>query len=788
MTAPPAAAARRWRAQVWRWYLLFGLFVMGAMPFASSVVQQSVYAVMALTAVAALVLGMRWHRPATAGPWRLFTAAAVASLGATAYWAGEVALTGARAFPSLGDLMYFSLYPLLIAGLATWVRRDRNRPAYETAIDAALVVSGLSALTWAFALEPVLALAERAGPRLPGYVAYTLLDLLVVALTIRLIFSARLRTPSYLMTVAGAGTLLVADSSFYMSLSRAGEAAGNALAAPLYVLAYLALGVAALHPSMARSTGAVERGQPVASPARLLLYGLLTVLGPAVWAGTASSREPGSSSAVVLPLLSAATAALLVVRLGMLARVAHRRAAEAATHAAALSRALREQRSLRDELAHRVNYDDLTGLGNRALLNDSLAAIRGAHALLLLDLDGFKDVNDSYGHPVGDSLLIQVAERLQAVAGHGLLVRLGGDEFALLREGCGEREAHETGRAIVGALRTPFLIGDREIVVTASVGALAEAEALTPAEALRRADLALYAAKAAGKNQVQLYSVALTVTRDRRTRLVADMRAALAGDELTVHYQPVVDLRSGRMRAVEALARWTPPGRPAVPPDEFVPVAEESGLIVPLGTTVLRRALHDLRRWHERYGISVTVNVSGHQLRETGFADLVLGALRAEGLPGSALVIEITETVLVAEAGPEAAETRAELNRLRRHGVRIAVDDFGTGYSSLSYLRRLPVDILKIDRTFVRDSGDGAEGAAFLRVIVEMARSLRLSAVAEAVEDAEQVERLRSLGCPLAQGFFFAHPLSPADLDAVLAEPHGGPVFPHLRPIAWSGT
>jgi EAL domain-containing protein (putative c-di-GMP-specific phosphodiesterase class I) len=241
-------------------------------------------------------------------------------------------------------------------------------------------------------------------------------------------------------------------------------------------------------------------------------------------------------------------------------------------------------------------------------------------------------------------------------------------------------------------------------------------------------------------------------------------------EEFTVHYQPVVDLTSGRVTAVEALLRWSPAGTP-IPPDEFIPVAEQAGLIVQIGSWVLRRACRDVARWYEQYGIAVTVNVSGRQLREADFVDTVVAALTDADLPGSALVLEITETVLVASTTDATEDVSAQLTALREVGVRIAVDDFGTGYSSLAYLRHLPVDILKIDRAFTTEA-TGAEltdEIAFTRAILELGSSLRLQAIAEAVETPEQAQRLRQLHCPLAQGYHFSRPLPADDLDRVLA-------------------
>nr|WP_240947768.1 bifunctional diguanylate cyclase/phosphodiesterase [Planosporangium mesophilum] len=469
-------------------------------------------------------------------------------------------------------------------------------------------------------------------------------------------------------------------------------------------------------------------------------------------------------------VFAATTAVLLVVRLGLLARVAHRRANQLDEHALALSTALSEQQALREELTYRALHDSLTGLGNRALLHERLDAVTGPYGLLLLDLDGFKDINDAYGHPAGDELLVEVAQRLRATVTDGVLVRLGGDEFAVLLEPAGARAVAD---AMVDSLREPFVSGDRQSELTASVGMLLADAPLPQGEALRRADLALYAAKAAGKNRVQEYTSALAADRDRRTRLITDLRRALAAEELTVHYQPVVELTTGRITAVEALVRWVPPGQPPISPVEFIPVAEESGLIGPLGAWVLRRALRDARMWHQRYGMSVGVNVSARQLREPGIAQLILDELAAQRLPGAALVVEITESVLVVNDGPEAAAVLAVLDRLREHGVRIAVDDFGTGYSSLAYLRTLPVDVLKIDRAFVQGSARGGDPAAFLRAIVQLGRSLGLRTVAEAVETPAQASRLLQMHCTLAQGYFFSRPIAADELGTLLAKTGG---------------
>jgi diguanylate cyclase (GGDEF)-like protein len=456
--------------------------------------------------------------------------------------------------------------------------------------------------------------------------------------------------------------------------------------------------------------------------------------------------------AVVPTLLGVFVSALMVIRLGMVAAVAHGKAAEL--------------EALRDRLAHRATHDPLTGLGNRALLTENLAGRPGRSTLLLIDLDGFKDVNDTHGHPAGDALLIEVAARLKDAAGFALVARLGGDEFAVMLPTTDRATADEAARRMVARIAEPYSFPHWHASVTASVGMLAIDGPVDPSEALRDADLALYEAKSAGKNRVVRFRPELRAARAVHTRVTAGLRDAIDRDELEIHYQPIVELATGRITAVEALLRWTPAGGEPVPPGVFIPIAEETGLIVPLGAWVLDRACAEARTWHDRYGVALTVNVSGRQLADPDLADAMLAVLASHGLPGTALIMEITESVLLGSDRVPAA-----LEVLRRAGVRVAVDDFGTGYSSLSYLRRLPVDILKLDRSLTLASRS-AEDEVITRAVLDLGEGLRLPTVAEGVESAEQAETLRAMGCPLAQGYHFARPAPAARIDALLADAH----------------
>jgi diguanylate cyclase (GGDEF)-like protein len=439
----------------------------------------------------------------------------------------------------------------------------------------------------------------------------------------------------------------------------------------------------------------------------------------------------------------------------------------------ALHLALDEQLATRRELAHAATHDPVTGLPNRAVLTERLDATLPEAALLLLDLDGLTEAVDTLGTEIDNEVLIEVARRIKATVRHvDTVARLGRDEFAIVMPDASRQRAQLSAIRIMDALRPPYDTNGRRVRITASIGMLAPGEHRTASDALRDADLALSAAHQ-GRERLAEFHPDLREERLRQSRIAAGLRHALDADELTLHYQPMVELDGGAPVAIEALARWSPAGGDPIPPSQFIPVAEQTGLVVPLGARVLREACDRGRRWYERYGVAISVNISGRQLLEADFADYVLAVLGETRLPGAALILEITETVMVAATGPDGQAVTARLERLRRHGIRVAIDDFGTGYSSLSYLHRLPIDILKIDGEFVR-ALDGAarwgrRGTTFAKAILRLGLSLHLQTIAEGVETERQAELLGSMGCPLAQGFLFAEPADAAVIEKYLA-------------------
>ena len=444
-------------------------------------------------------------------------------------------------------------------------------------------------------------------------------------------------------------------------------------------------------------------------------------------------------------------------------------------------RDISERKTAEVELARMAYTDELTDLANRSALLDRLdahldaaAGSEAALGLLFLDLDGFKVINDSLGHAAGDRLLVDVARRLEATLTGADVCRFGGDEFVILLAGMDEPAvATAAADVVLDTLRTPFRQGDREMVVTASIGVVvAGAQDGDADELLRRADLALYRAKHAGRNRWALFDEELARQARRRLDLEADLRLGMERGDFVLHYQPEVDLDTNRIVGVEALLRWDHPTEGELAPGAFIDVAEDSGVIVPLGSWVLLEACRQGQEWRGARPdapLVVSVNVSVHQLRQWGFVAHVAEALWRSGFPAHMLRLEITESVLLE---PDLAGD--VLPALRQLGVRIAIDDFGTGYSSLAYLQHLHVDAVKIDRSFLQPV-DGEDGdAPVVAAIVAMAHSLDLEVVAEGVENPSQLGLLRRLGCDRAQGYLFARPLSPGDLLVFLRRSPAG--------------
>lgn len=438
-----------------------------------------------------------------------------------------------------------------------------------------------------------------------------------------------------------------------------------------------------------------------------------------------------------------------------------------------------ERKLLEEQLQYQAFHDSLTGLANRALFMDRLGhALTRANrrdvsvAVLFLDLDNFKVINDSLGHEYGDQLLIAVGQRLKhLLRSEDTAARLGGDEFTILLEDITSlSQATRVAERIMAAFRSPFSVEGQELFVTTSVGiALSAAGEQHPQDVLRDADVAMYQAKALGKARYAVFEPSMSAGALARLELENDLRRAIEKHEFRVFYQPKVALESGRITGMEALVRWEHPARGLVPPLEFIPAAEETGMIIPIGNRVLREACHKANQWQKQYPsaapLMMNVNLSARQFRQPNLVEEVAKTLQETGLDPSALELEVTESVVLHDA-EAASKTLQQLRNLR---VRIAIDDFGTGYSSLSYLRRLPVDTLKIDKSFISRLGKEVEDGAIVETIIRLAKVLGLTVVAEGVENAEQLARLQEMDCDHAQGYYFAKPLLSESIPTLLA-------------------
>ncbi|MDQ2767931.1 MAG: EAL domain-containing protein, partial [Gemmatimonadota bacterium] len=441
------------------------------------------------------------------------------------------------------------------------------------------------------------------------------------------------------------------------------------------------------------------------------------------------------------------------------------------------TRDISERKALQAELTHQAFHDTLTGLANRALFLD-----RVTHALVLarrhsrtiavifLDLDNFKTVNDSLGHAQGDMLLIHTSERMQtAVRTADTIARFGGDEFAILIEDASDNDAAMTVvERVLELMRHPFHLEGKEVFASASIGIAVADSNHTASDLLRNADMAMYIAKQSGKGQYRRYETRMHTEAMERLELEADLRHAIEREEFILRYQPIVLLHTGEIAGVEALVRWNHPTRGMLPPLTFIPLAEETGLIVPLGRWVVREACRQAVGWqHLRpkgQPLTLTINISGHQLQGEHVVEDVRRALSDSGLDPRHLVLEITESVLMQQS-----ETILDrLHALKALGVRLAIDDFGTGYSSLGYLQRFPIDILKIDKSFVDDVGRGDTESALARAVIALGETLQLQTIAEGIELKQQLSGLQDLGCELGQGFFFDKPIDPVDIELAL--------------------
>jgi diguanylate cyclase len=651
----------------------------------------------------------------------------------------DFVLHAAPPLPGPPDLFYAPALPLLALGVLALPAAPRARLSrLWLLLDAVLVTGALVTVSWVLVMRPLWH-ADAAALSQAFALYYPLGDVVVGALAVLTMLRAREGGSRAQWLLLGAvGALLVSDLAFgVMSLD--GSYATGALVDVGWWGAYLLVGLAA----RAYRPGVVPPADRPASRLVLVLPNLLVLpMLVALWWGFAVGRL----DRVVLTVAVSAVCALVVRQ--WLVNWEHARLAAEVT---------RRETHYR----HLAHHDDLTGLANRARLRAALedALASGVPpALVVLDLDGFKNVNDSLGHQAGDAVLVAVSRRLERVVrGDDTVARLGGDEFAVL-PGSGA-DAEVLAERLREAASGTYLVQGTEVTLGASAGVAAGGSAAGPDEILRNADLALYRAKRAGRGRVARYEPRLHAEAVARVRVEAALRRSLDDGGFRLHYQPVLDLATHRPVGAEALLRWDRPGHGLVGPRDFLRVAEESGLVLPLGEWVVREGCRYAAAWHAQ-GLSLTtgVNLSARQIHESDLVATVARALADTGAPPDRFVLEVTENVLLDDLDHAVGVLRG----LRDLGVHVALDDFGTGYSSLSYLSRLPVDILKIDRSFVADVLRSDHHRVLVDTVVTLGHKLGLDVVAEGVESARQADVLRATGVAYAQGYHFSPPV-PAD-------------------------
>ena len=726
-----------------------GMLLLAVYMLLPQAVRPLVYDAAGFACFAAIVTGLRRYRPARPAPWVLIAAGVLLwGVGNVAYSTYTYA-TGGVPFPSWADAAYLSAYPVMAAALLVVVRRSQVRDVIAWQ-DACTWGVGASLLAWEWLLEPVLS-APDGGPAATGVaLAYPVLDMVLLLLLARLVGSRRVSPAVYCGLALALSCYLVSDLLYGLASLAGTFEAGGAIDLG-WLACYVVLAVTALHPRMGELT------EPRAVPARsssgprLLSLACVALLAPAVTAARDFQTDRDDLGVVLVG--AAVLFALTALRgAGLLRQL------QALTD---------ELRGREQELQRRATRDGLTGLPNRSVLQDRLdeqMALGEPFSVALIDLDEFKHINDARGHEVGDDLLVHVAGCLRSGLGDDLVGRLGGDEFAVLALGAPEDLAARL-RACMLACASP----DSEAQVRASIGVASSlAGAATGSELLRHADLAMYVAKREGGDRSSVYRPSMSTELLDELDLRRELSAAVVQGEFAAWFQPVVDLASGRLTGFEALARWERPGRAPQPPDGWMATAEQTGVVVAMDLQVLRSAARQLVRWTLELpgagGLELAVNASGRSLHEPDITRRVLEVLEQEGLAPSRLVLEVTERVLLDEP------VGARLQELRAAGVRIALDDFGTGWSSLAYLQRFPVDLLKIDRSFVTGLGAAGTAEALPAAILQLAAALELDVVAEGVETHAEALVLQRLGCRSAQGFLFAGPAPAAQLTGLVRE------------------
>ena len=740
-----------------RIYLSAGSVVIAAMAFGPIALQTPMMLLVVLGGLTALHTGLRRNAvPGAKTPWRhmlwaawLFVASMILRIALPA--TGESPPTNWALLP---DAFVLPAYLLLGASFAGMLRRRRAADDDPARVDAMLFGLAAAFMIWTFVIAPSIDQSGLTGLRVANSF-FPVVDVVILVLVMQLLLAGGARQPALWLLIGAAGVMFVGDMLFTLRDGELASVPQRALDV-LFMTTFMLVGAAALHPSMRTLTEPQQVEIRDLSRIRIGIIAVVVVVPVVV-----TSLQP--TSGLVNDVVRAGLCVLVI--LAVLARVVRSNNSRA-----------RAERATR----RRATHDALTDLPNRELLAETIGgwADRAADeqleiSLLFIDLDRFKMVNDHWGHQIGDELLREVAARLGTqVRDEDLVCRIGGDEFVIaLASPSHSKLAESLATRVLAEFTRPFELSVGSVVISASIGVAKSSGGTEALVLIRDADTAMYKAKGSGRNAYALFDTSLRDQVRDRMNLEQALRGALANGELAVHFQPIVDLAGDELDGFEALMRWTHPELGNVSPLDFIPIAEETGLIVESGAWLLRESARQLAEWTAARPagarqLHVSVNVSVRQLRDRSLVGVVREVLADTGLPPAALWLEITESGVMEDI--EAA--LATLTALRQLGVVLCIDDFGTGYSSLSYLHRLPVGIVKIDRSFVAGVGEDGANEPIVRAVLAMTKAIGHRVVAEGVETAVQRDWLRAQGCHLAQGWLYGRPAPAAEhADRVLA-------------------